>query len=85
MNVYLRATPKRAILYHASDDETLLMIECTAADNSGVLEIGKEHVFASRKNRSLISRRHACELDVRIKRRSSASEKTAEKLNAGRN
>jgi hypothetical protein len=78
--MFISATPKRAILYHASDDETLLIIECTAADNSGVLEIGKEHVFASRKNRSLVSKRHACELQVRIKRRSSASDKTAAKL-----
>jgi hypothetical protein len=81
MNVYLRATPKRAILSHASDDETFLIIKCTAADNSGVLEIGKEHVFASRKNRSLLRRRRACELDVRIKRRSSIREQAAEKLN----
>ena len=81
MNVSISATPKSAILsYATSDYETLLIIECTAADNSGALEIGKEHVFASRKNRRLISRRHACELDVRIKRRSSAGEKTVEIL-----
>lgn len=84
MNVSISATPKSAILSYANDYETLLIIVCTAADNSGVLEIGKEHVFASRKNRSLIGRRHACELDVRIKRRSSASEKTAEILKLSR-
>jgi hypothetical protein len=78
--MFISATPKLAILYHASDPETTLIIECKARDNSGVLEIGKKHVFASRKNRSFLSRRHACHLEVRIKRRSSASEKAAESL-----
>src|SRR5271169_5335182 len=78
--MFISAKPKRAILHHNSGDETLLIIECKAADDSGVLEIGKEHVFASRKNRSIISRRHACELDVRIKRRSSICDKAAENL-----
>jgi hypothetical protein len=77
--MFISATPKHAILFHDSNDETLLIIKCAAKDNSGVLEIGKGHVFASRKNRSLLSRRQACELDVRIKRRSSVSETAAEK------
>jgi hypothetical protein len=80
VSVSIYATPKRAFLCHASDDETTLIIKCTAQNDSGVIEIGKEHVFASRKNRSLFSRRRTCELDVRIKRRSSVSEETATKL-----
>jgi len=76
----ISATPKRAILSHSNDDETELSIKCTATDDFGVLEIGKDHVFSSRKNRSFLSKRHACELWVRIKRRSSASETTAAKL-----
>lgn len=79
--MFINATPKRATVYHASGDETLLVIECIAASNSSVLEIGKQHVFASRKKRSLLSRRHACDLHVRIKRRSSIGEKSVEKLN----
>jgi hypothetical protein len=78
--MYLSTVPNRAILSHASDDATLLIIECSAADDSGVLEIGKEYVFASRKNRGYIGNRHACELQIRIKRRSSASDKTVTKL-----
>jgi hypothetical protein len=80
VSVSIYSTPKRAFLCHASDDETTLIIKCTAQNDSGVLEIGKEHIFASRKNRRLFSRRRACELDVRIKRRSSISEETATKL-----
>lgn len=83
--VTISAKPKSAVLYYASDDETLLIIECIAADSSGLLEIGKEHVFASMKNRSLISRRHACELHVRIRRRSFLSEETAAKLGLSKN
>jgi len=75
--MFISGKPKRAILYHESDDATFLRIECTAADNSGVLEIGKEHVFASRNNRSLFSKRHACKLDVEIRRSSSISEEMA--------
>jgi hypothetical protein len=40
--MYLSTVPNRAILSHASDDATLLIIECSAADDSGVLEIGKD-------------------------------------------
>jgi hypothetical protein len=78
--MFISGTPKRAVLFYASYDKTTLIIECKARDNSGVLEIGKKHVFASRSNRSLLSRRHACGLHVRIKRRSSISQEGASKL-----
>jgi hypothetical protein len=79
--MFISATPERATLFHESDDVTFIRIECTAADSSRVLEIGKKHVFASRKYRSLFSKRRSCKLDVRIRRRSSVSELPAEKLN----
>ena len=75
--MFISTTPKCATLHHESDDAAFLIIDCTAADNSGVLEIGKEHVFASRRNRSIFSRRHACKLNVEIRRRSSVSEDMA--------
>jgi hypothetical protein len=78
--MFITAVPKRVFLSYASDYGTQLTIVCTAADDSGVLEIGKGHLFASRKNRSLFSKRHACELLVKIARRSSISEETATKL-----
>lgn len=56
-------------------------MDCTASDDSGVLEIGERYLFASKKNRGFLSRRSALELQIRIIRRSSASEKTAEILN----
>ena len=79
--MFISATPRRAVLCHATDDATLLIFECTASDSSGVLEIGKRHLFASRKNRRVFSTRRACKLHVQIKRRSSASEEIAENLN----
>ena len=78
--MFITAAPKRLVLSYASDYGTQLTILCRAADDSGVLEIGKEHVFASRKNRSLFSKRHACELLVKITRRSSISDETATRL-----
>lgn len=78
--MFITASPKRMFLSYASDYGTQLTIVCTAANDSGVLEIGKEHVFASRKNRSLFSKRHVCQLLVKINRRSSISEETATKL-----
>jgi hypothetical protein len=78
--MFISATPKRATLFYASDEESLLVIESAARDNSGTLEIGKGYVFASRKNRSLISRRHALKLQLRVRRRSSAGEEVAARL-----
>ena len=78
--MFSSARPKRADLWYASADDVTLIIECAAADNSGIVEIGSKHIYASRKKRSLVSRRDECDLQVRIKRRSFVSEETAAKL-----
>jgi len=74
------------LIFHAGDEGTssVLLIECVPAYSSGVLEIGKRHIFASRGNRKLWSRRRSCNLQFRIQRRSCLSEEGIAKLNLSR-
>lgn len=80
----ISARPRRATLSFCAGGErnsSSLRIDCIASDGAGVLEIGKRHVFASRKNRKLLSRRRSCDLEVWIILRSSLSEEAVQKLN----
>lgn len=83
----ISAVPKSVkLLFNAGNEgsPSVLVIECAAADSSGVLEIGKGYIFASRSNRNLLSRRRSCSLQFRIQRRSCLSEEGIAKLNLSR-
>ena len=77
------AEPYRATLYQDSDGEHSLLFRCTAL-GSGVLEIDNHYVFSRKTNRRIFGRRRSCDLQVRVKRRSSVDEIVAATLKLSR-
>lgn len=65
----------------ADGDKTwsVLQLDCSPTDASGVLEIGDRHVFATKFNRPVVGQRQSCDLRVFVKRRSSLIEENVEK------
>jgi hypothetical protein len=61
-------------------DSLELILECAAGDGSGVLEIGEKHIFASKKDIRISSRRRKCGLRIYIKRKISLSAERIAKI-----
>jgi hypothetical protein len=83
----ISAHPRRATLSFCAEggsNQSALVLECIASNGAAVIEIGKRHVFASRRNRKILSRRRSCDLKVWIKRQSSLSGETLKQLNLNR-
>jgi hypothetical protein len=81
--MFISVIAKRAILTCTVDgnlSSSELLLECTATDQSGVLEIGNTHVFASKNNIGFARKRRACDLQLYIKRKSGLTDKSLAKL-----
>jgi hypothetical protein len=81
--MFLATTANRAILAYSVDGENTsvdLLLECEATEASGILEIGEDHVFASKRNIGFSKKRRSCALRLYFRRRDGLSEKAVAKL-----
>jgi hypothetical protein len=81
--MFLAATANRAILACSVDGENSsfeLLLECEATEASGTLEIGEDHIFASKRNIGFAKKRRSWALRLYVRRRDGLSEKAAAKL-----
>ena len=79
----LAVIAKRAILSYTVSGESSsseLILECRAAEQSGVFEIGENHVFADESQIRPGNKRRSCAFRLYIRRRSCLTEKRIAKL-----
>lgn len=83
-NMQLSTKPESAQLVwitDGDDDFPVIILDCVPDPTVAVLEIGDGHVFASKANRSLFNRRQACNLRVRLQRKTTLKRESVKKLN----
>jgi hypothetical protein len=81
--VNLKLKVKRAILVSGMDGEDTwiaLRLACSPTHESGTLEIGDRHVFATRRNRPILSKRKSSNLEVSLKRRGSLTQENIDSI-----
>lgn len=82
-SVNLELKVKKAILVSGMDGEDTwsdLRLVCSPTHGSGTLEIGDRHIFATRQNRPILGKRKSCNLQVSVKRRSSLTQESIDKI-----
>lgn len=81
--MFIAALPTRAVLSCTSNGEissSEIIFYCDPIDESGLLEIGEKHAFASKTSTGFRSKRRSCELRLYMRRRSALSPERVEKI-----
>jgi hypothetical protein len=85
--MFLTSLAERATLVCTTtgeDGSSELIIDCAPTEESGVLEIGKTHIFAHENEIRIVSDRKRCGLKIYVKRRSLLSEERIAKIGLGK-
>lgn len=83
-NMQLSIKPESAQLVWITDGDDafpVIILDCIPDSTIAVLEIGDGHIFASKTSRSLFNRRQACDLRVRLRRKSTMKPESIKELN----